>query len=90
MYTAEDGGRTELAGSASDRCDPLQPPGGGASPKGGCSSLAYCPLVDCEKLSRLRAAIQEAIEVLDETRSSFKSKRLEVMRKKLIDILAGC
>ena len=49
----------------------------------------YCPLVDCERLSRLRTAVQETIEVLDETRSSFKSKRLEVMRKKLIDILAG-
>lgn len=50
---------------------------------------AYCPLVDCDRLSKLRAALQETIEVLEETRSSFKSKRLEVMRKKLIDILAG-
>ena len=50
---------------------------------------AYCPLVDCKRLSKLQAAVQETIEVLDETRSSFKSKRLEVMRKKLIDILAG-
>jgi len=59
---------------------------------GGGSALdrqAYCPLVDCKRLSRLQAAVQETIEVLDETRSSFKSKRLEVMRKKLIDILAG-
>jgi hypothetical protein len=50
---------------------------------------AYCPLVDCERLSRLRGVLQETIEVLEETRSSFKSKRLEGMRKKLIDILAG-
>lgn len=49
---------------------------------------AFCPLVDCKRLSTLQAAILETIEVLDETRSSFKSKRLEVMRKKLIDILA--
>lgn len=55
----------------------------------GTERLAYCPLVDCNRLSRLRAAVQETIEVLDETRSSFKSKRLEVMRKRLIDILAG-
>ncbi|MGE5247581.1 MAG: hypothetical protein ACM3L8_04465 [Verrucomicrobiota bacterium] len=48
----------------------------------------YCPLVDCDRLSRLRAAVQETIDVLEETRSSFKSKRLEVMRKALIDILA--
>lgn len=51
---------------------------------------AYCPLVDCARLSRLRGALRETIEVLEETRSSFKSKRLEVMRRKLIEILAGC
>ncbi len=50
---------------------------------------AYCPLVECARLSRLQAALQETIEVLEETRSSFKSKKLEVHRKKLIDILAG-
>ena len=49
----------------------------------------YCPLVDCSRLSRLQAALHETIGLLDETRSSFKSKRLEVLRKKLIDILAG-
>ena len=50
---------------------------------------AYCTLVECERLSRLQAALQETIEVLEETRSSFKSKKLEMHRKKLIDILAG-
>ena len=59
---------------------------------GGGSALdkpAYCPLVDCPRLSRMQAALRETIEVFEETRSSFKSKRLEVMRKRLIDILAG-
>lgn len=60
---------------------------GGASPA---DRQEYCPLVDCARLSRLQAALRETIEVLDETRSSFKSKRLEVMRRKLIGILAGC
>jgi hypothetical protein len=50
---------------------------------------AYCPLVDCPRLSRLQAALRETIEVFEETRSSFKSRRLEVMRKRLTDILAG-
>ena len=50
---------------------------------------AYCPLVDCPRLSRLQAALRETIEVFEETRSSFKSRRLEVMRRRLIDILAG-
>lgn len=57
----------------------------GADPSG---RQSYCPLVDCERLSRLRAAVRETIEVLEETRGSFKSKRLEVMRKKLIAILS--
>lgn len=68
------------------RCVFKQVLAGGASPA---DRQAYCPLVDCERLSRLRTAVQETIEVLDETRSSFKSKKLEVHRKKLIDILAG-
>ena len=59
----------------------------GASPA---DRQEYCPLVDCARLSRLQAALRETIEVIDETRSSFKSKRLEVMRRKLIGILAGC
>jgi hypothetical protein len=60
---------------------------GGANPT---DRQEYCPLVDCARLSRPQAALRETIEVLDETRSSFKSKRLEVMRRKLIGILAGC
>jgi hypothetical protein len=55
----------------------------------GPGSGAACPLVDCARLSRLQAALHETIGVIEETRSSFKSKRLEVLRKKLIDILAG-
>lgn len=51
---------------------------------------AYCPLVDCPRLSQLQAALRETIEVLEETRSSFKSKKLEVIRKRLIGIIAGC
>jgi len=69
------------------RCIFKQVLAGGASPA---DRQEYCPLVDCARLSRLQAALQETIEVLEETRSSFKSKRLEVMRRKLIGILAGC
>jgi hypothetical protein len=69
------------------RCIFKQVLAGGASPA---DRREYCPLVDCARLSRLQDALRETIEVLDETRSSFKSKRLEVMRRKLIGILAGC
>lgn len=48
-----------------------------------------CLLVGCPRLLVLAKAVRETIDVLDETRSAFKSKRLEVMRRKLIDILAG-
>jgi hypothetical protein len=45
----------------------------------------FCPLRSRE--TRLREAIQETIEVLDESRKAFKSKRLEALRKKLTMIL---
>lgn len=56
--------------------------------------------VDCQNLPRrtdvcflqtrgekLRQAIQEAIEVLEQSRKSFKSKQLELLRKKLTQVL---
>ena len=52
--------------------------------------LSYCPLVQCEKLLTMRSVLQETISVLEETRSAFKSKKLEVMRRKLVQVLAGC
>ena len=54
----------------------------------GMEKIPYCPLVDCSRIEKLRSAIRETIGVLEETRNAFKSKRLEVMRKKLIEILA--
>ena len=36
---------------------------------------------------RFKEAITEAIEVLEETRKAFKSKRLEALRKKLTQVL---
>lgn len=35
----------------------------------------------------LKDAIREAIDVLEESRKAFKSKRLEALRKKLTDVL---
>jgi uncharacterized protein YhbP (UPF0306 family) len=36
---------------------------------------------------RLKKAIKDTIEVLEETRKAFKSKRLEALRKKLTQVL---
>ncbi len=47
------------------------------------------PRAEGEELRRMKAALRETIEVLEETKSSFKAKRLEVLRKRLLAVLAG-
>ena len=47
--------------------------------------LDFCPLRSRE--TRLREAIRETIEVLEESRKAFKSTRLEALRKKLTVVL---
>ena len=49
--------------------------------------LDHIILPEPEKELRLSNAIKEAIEVLEETRKAFKSKRLEVLRKRLTQVL---
>lgn len=46
-------------------------------------------VLSCEShdQERLKEALREAIEVLEESRKSFKSKRLEALRKKLTQVL---
>jgi hypothetical protein len=44
-------------------------------------------LPDPRRELRLKETVKETIEVLEETRKAFKSKRLEVLRKKLTDVL---
>ena len=50
--------------------------------------IAYCPLVDCTPRGKYRAALIDAVRILEETRRSFKSKQLEELRKKLQTVLA--
>ena len=47
--------------------------------------LELCPMRSRELL--MRDAIKEAIDVLEESRKAFKSKRLEALRKKLTQVL---
>ena len=54
----------------------------------GSEEIRYCPFVDCPRIEMLRSALRETVGILEETRSAFKSKKLEVMRKKLLEILA--
>jgi len=44
-----------------------------------------CPSQTREE--KLRQAVQEAIEVLEQSRKSFKSRQLELLRKKLTQVL---
>jgi hypothetical protein len=48
--------------------------------------LEACPSRSIE--ARMKAAIMEAIDVLEESRKAFKSKRLEALRKRLTQVLA--
>ena len=53
--------------------------------------LQICPdciFSDCPHKKRLRAVLTEAIGILEDTKKAFKSKRLEILRKKLIQVLA--
>ena len=49
--------------------------------------LNHILLPDSHRELRLKETIKETIEVLEETRKAFKSKRLEVLRKKLTQVL---
>ena len=49
--------------------------------------LDTCPLVRCPHQRVLRQTLLETIEVLEGTRRTFKSKQLEVLRRKLTRVL---
>jgi hypothetical protein len=51
-------------------------------------SIRQISLPACsDETRRLKAALQEAIVVLEESRKAFKSKKLEILRKKLTQVL---
>ncbi|MEW6215089.1 MAG: hypothetical protein AB1478_07815 [Nitrospirota bacterium] len=47
-----------------------------------------CIFSDCPYKKRLREVLTEIIEVLEDTKQAFKSKKLEVLRKRLMQVLA--
>ena len=58
----------------------------GQQQKGHISS-DLCTILNCPHRRRLKEAIREAIETLEETKKSFKSKTLEGLRKRLMEVL---
>jgi hypothetical protein len=49
--------------------------------------IDHCGLMDCSPLRRYREAIQDAVRVLCESRRAFKSRQLELLRKRLEEVL---
>ena len=47
-----------------------------------------CLMLNCSCRQTLRRTLSDTIAVLEATRSSFKSKELEQLRKKLVGVLA--
>ena len=47
-----------------------------------------CIFSDCPHKKRLKDVLTEVIGILEDTKKAFKSKRLEMLRKKLIQALA--
>ncbi len=57
------------------------------NPNGGDSKALSKPCPAKSRETMLRDAIKEAIEVIEDSRKAFKSKKLEALRKKLTDVL---
>jgi hypothetical protein len=49
--------------------------------------IGPCSKPDCERKKLFYRVLLETIEVLEETKKSFKSKKLEELRKRLTDLL---
>lgn len=56
--------------------------------EGGDNPLLRDCFSTCPYRQRLRETLLETIQVLEESRKAFKSKQLEALRKKLIEVLA--
>jgi hypothetical protein len=46
-----------------------------------------CPWNDCHHQQMLMSMLAETVQVLEETRKAFKSKQLEILRKRLLRVL---
>ncbi len=51
------------------------------------TSFEHCSMADCPHKKLFHRVLLETIEVLEETKKSFKSKRLEELRKRLMEAL---
>ena len=47
-----------------------------------------CVFADCPHKKKMKAVLTETVAVLEQTKTAFKSKKLEVLRKRLMQVLA--
>jgi len=50
--------------------------------------ILRCCTVNCPHKELLKKTLLETVETLEESRKSFKSRRLEILRKRLLGVLA--
>lgn len=55
--------------------------------EGGDTPVLHQCVLACPHKLKLKETLLEAIKVLEESRKAFKSKQLEALRKKLIEVL---
>ena len=46
-----------------------------------------CSLLDCPRQKAYEAILREAVEVLEATRKGFKPRPLQILRKKIVEVL---
>ena len=49
--------------------------------------LNFCPHFQCPHETQLRQALQDVVDTLEETRKAFKSKQLEKLRRRMLNVL---
>ena len=60
----------------------------GGGPEISLAGWAVCPRTGCAHKQQLKQTLLETIEALDESRKAFRSRQLELLRKKLTAVLA--
>ena len=50
-------------------------------------NLNFCPHLQCPHEVQLRQAIQDVVDTLEDNRKAFKSKQLEQLRRRMLNVL---
>lgn len=53
------------------------------------SGVDVCRMVQCPRLGELQAVLEDTVQALEETKSSFRSRRIKELRERLENVLAN-